>query len=84
MAKLKFINWFLLEGIWRRPNGSSPDRGSNTVLAGHRFGYRPEMGNFYHLDKVKTDNKIIMVWNQAIYIYRVNEIKIVEPNAVHV
>lgn len=74
----------LFKGIWRRPNGSTPDKGSNTVLAGHRFGYRPEMGNFYHLDKVKVGDSIMVVWNQSIYIYRVNEIKVVEPSAVYI
>lgn len=74
----------LFQGIWRRPNTSTPDRGGNTVLAGHRFGYRPEMGNFYHLDKVKTGDDMMVVWDQKIYVYRVNEIKVVEPSAVYI
>src|SRR4051794_10337354 len=24
-------------GVWLRPNGSTPDKGGNTVMAGHRF-----------------------------------------------
>ena len=74
----------LFQGVWRRPNTSTPDKGSNTVLAGHRFGYRPEMGTFYNLDKVKTGDEIIAVWGHEIYVYKVYDIRVVHPEDVYV
>src|SRR6478609_6082979 len=29
----------LAKGVWRSPRGSTPDKGGNTVMAGHRFTY---------------------------------------------
>ncbi len=41
------------KGIWHRPASSTPDRGGNTVLAGHRFTYTNPRGIFYYLDKTR-------------------------------
>lgn len=72
-------------GIWHRPNTSTPDKGSNTVLSGHRWIYNnPTSAVFYNLDKIKTDDKVVAVWGGKIYVYKVTDIKIVLPTAVEV
>ncbi len=72
-------------GVWLRPNTSTPDSGSNTVLTGHRWVYNnPSSAVFYNLDKVKQNDHIVVVWSGKIYVYQVNDIKIVPPSAVEV
>ncbi len=73
----------LLRGIWRRPQTSTPDKESNTVIVGHRFSYRDNR-SFYHLDKVQMDEKLIVVWEKKIYVYTVSSVTIVAPNAIEV
>lgn len=73
------------QGVWLRPNGSTPDQGSNTVLTGHRWLYNdPSAAVFYNLDKVKHDDKIVVVWDGKVYVYTVRDIKTVPPTAVEV
>jgi sortase A len=72
-------------GVWLRPNTSTPDQGSNTVLTGHRWLYQnPSSAVFYNLDKVKQDDSIVVVWSGKIYVYTVNDIKTVPPTAIEV
>lgn len=73
----------LSKGVWHRPSTSSPDRGGNTVLAGHRFTYS-DPAVFYHLDKVKSGDEIITYWNKKKYVYRVADVKQVAPSAVEI
>jgi LPXTG-site transpeptidase (sortase) family protein len=70
--------------IWRRPNTSTPDKGSNTVLVGHRFTYTNPTGVLYHLDKLAIGDEIGITWQQKRYIYRVESIKTTSPNEVDV
>lgn len=56
-------------GVWLRPNGSTPDKGGNTVMAGHRFSYTAPRGPFYFLDKVKPGDQIVVYWHGKAYIY---------------
>lgn len=71
------------QGIWRRPLTSTPEKGSNTVLVGHRFTYNGA-SVFYDLDKVKINNEIFMTYDGAIYRYTVNKIFVVNPDAQHI
>lgn len=71
------------QGIWRRPNTSTPDRGSNTVLVGHRFTYSGA-AVFYNLDKVVVDDPIISVWEGKIYVYKVRAVEVLPPEATYV
>lgn len=73
----------LSRGIWHRPNTSTPDKGSNTVLAGHRFTYTTEPP-FYHLDKLDVGDRIIVVYNKKIYVYRIQTNQTVSPNEASV
>lgn len=68
----------LSKGVWRIPHTSSPDKGGNTVLAGHRFTYSAR-AVFYHLDKVKVGDRLALTWQQKIYEYEVFAVKVVPP-----
>lgn len=73
----------LQKGLWHRPLTSTPDKGGNTVIVGHRFTYRgPAI--FYHLDKLKANDKFAVLWGGKRYDYKVREVKIVEPTAVQI
>lgn len=71
----------LEKGIWRLPESSTPDKGGNTVLTGHRFKYLPPNNlTLYLLDKLKTGDIISVVWQGREYLYRLKEIKIVSKD----
>lgn len=72
------------KGIWRWPAGSTPDKGSNTVLLGHRFTYTNPNGVLYHLDKVRIGDTIGLVWNNKKYTYKVVSTVTVPPSATQV
>ncbi len=69
----------LAKGVWHWPGSSSPDKGSNTVLLGHRFTYTNPRGVFYFLNTVKVGDEIGIIWNNATYTYVVDTIKVVPP-----
>lgn len=73
----------LNKGVWIRPQGSTPEQLSNTVLSGHRFTYSGQ-AVFYHLDKVKIGDKIQLHWDGTLYKYKVSEIKVVPPTAIEI
>jgi sortase A len=73
----------LRKGVLRRGHTSTPDKGSNTVLVGHRFLYDVR-GVFYHLDKLKVGDTISVHWEIDKYDYRVSDISIVTPETVSV
>lgn len=70
-------------GVWQVPHTSTPDKGSNTVLVGHRFSYK-DPAVFYHLDKIQPGDLIVVVWDGQIYTYRARDQKIVKPTDVYV
>ncbi len=72
------------KGVWRRPGSSDPTKDSNTVLAGHRFTYKDPKGVFYHLDKLKTGDKLSIFWDKQRYTYQVESIKTVAASASEV
>jgi sortase A len=67
------------QGVWRWPGGSTPDKGSNTVLVGHRFTYTQPKGVFYFLNKLHVNDTVGIVWHNTTYVYRVFEVKVVPP-----
>lgn len=70
-------------GPWMRPNTSTPDRGSNTVIVGHRFSYQsPSV--FYHLDKMKQGDRFLVYWQGKEYDYEVTETKVVRKTQVEI
>ena len=70
------------KGIWAVPHTSTPDVGSNTVLAGHRFMYTNAL--FYNLDKVRMDDIVAIFWQGKEYNYRVNSVSVVRPTATEI
>ena len=75
----------LLKGGWRRPKTSTPDKGGNTVIAGHRFLYTSTNASyFYNLDKVKVGDPIIVYWKGVEYNYEVSESKVVKATALEI
>ncbi|MDQ3064682.1 MAG: sortase [bacterium] len=73
----------LHKGVVRRGNTSTPDKGSNTVLVGHRFTYDGN-GVFYHLDKVKVGDPVTVHWQGKSYKYEVSEIEVVKATAIEI
>lgn len=73
----------LNKGIWHRPASSSPDKGSNTVLVGHRFTYAGQ-AVFYNLDKLKPKDKIVVYWQGKEYDYQITGSKVVPPTAIEI
>jgi LPXTG-site transpeptidase (sortase) family protein len=69
----------LNKGIWRFSGGSTPDKGGNTVLIGHRFTYTNPRGVFYYLNKVKLGDEIGVWWSNKQYLYKVASISQVPP-----
>ena len=74
----------LNKGVWLIPSTSTPDNGSNTVVAGHRFTYTNPQGIFYYLDKVQLDDRITVDWLGTEYTYKVVNIEVVPPTEISV
>lgn len=72
------------KGIWRWPDGSTPDKGGNTVLLGHRFTYTNPNGVLYLLDRVRAGETIGLTWNNKQYVYKVSKVEVVPPTASQV
>lgn len=70
-------------GVWRRPQTSTPDKGSNTVLVGHRFTY-DGASVFYHLDKLDIGDDISVIWNGKLKNYKITDERVVPATAVEV
>ncbi|MEO5627389.1 MAG: sortase [Candidatus Saccharimonadales bacterium] len=73
-----------VKGVWRLPTSSTPDKGGNTVLIGHRFLYSSTPSFFYNLDKVHQGNRIGIFWDNKQYLYEVSEVKVVSPEAIDI
>lgn len=69
-------------GIWRLPFSSTPDKGGNTVIVGHRFTYTNPRGIFYYLNKVQIGDEIGVAWSGKSYLYKVSSISEVPPTQV--
>jgi len=68
----------LARGVWRVPDSSTPARGGNTVITGHRFKYFPPNNlTFYLLDKLSANDEFFLYWHGQTYAYRILETKIV-------
>jgi len=70
----------LSQGAWRDPESSTPDKGGNTVITGHRFKYLPPNNlTFFLFDKLTSDDIISVIWQKKNYFYKIKETKIVKP-----
>lgn len=68
----------LSRGAWHLPDSSTPDKGSNTVITGHRFKYFPPNNlTFYLIDKLEVGDIISVIWKEKNYYYKIVGTKIV-------
>ncbi len=75
----------LNRGAWHTPTTSTPDKGSNMVISGHRYKYLPPNNlTFYLLDKLVVGDMMSVQWQGIDYYYRVKQTKIVEPTEVSI
>ena len=74
----------LKEGVWHPSYTSTPDKGSNTVLAAHRYMYTSGPRTFYYLDRVKLGDTFTVTWSGQVYTYQVYETKVVTDKAVDI
>jgi sortase A len=74
----------LKKGAWRLPFSSTPDKGGNTVIAGHRFTYTEARSIFYYLDKLQIGDQIGVEWNGTMHTYKVVSTEVVSPTDVSV
>jgi LPXTG-site transpeptidase (sortase) family protein len=78
-------NYGLSRGAWRLPKSSTPDKGGNTVITGHRFKYLPPNNlTFYLLDKLTGGDIISLIWENKEYDYKIKESKIVPATEVSI
>lgn len=71
-------------GMWHLPDSSTPNKGGNTVITGHRFLYTSGPNTFFNLDKVTIDDTILVYWEGKEYKYKIYEITIVTPDRVDI
>lgn len=74
----------LKSGFWHRPNTSTPAKGGNTVIIGHRFLYKTGPKTFYGLDRLNEGDEFALFWEGKEYIYRVFEKKVIEPTEMSI
>jgi LPXTG-site transpeptidase (sortase) family protein len=74
----------LQHGPWRLPHTSTPSKGGNTVIVGHRYTYTNPRGAFYQLDKVRTGDEIGIYWQAKRYRYKVIHTEVVPPTQLSV
>lgn len=74
----------LWRGAWHVPGTSTPDRGGNTVISGHRWQYRAGSNTLYLADRVKKGDLVLAYWNGKAKKYRVTETKLVAPDASYI
>lgn len=78
-------NKTLAKGGWMYSGNSTPDKGGNTVIFGHRWLYKPPLKNtFYNLDNAQIGDQFTITWNNQTYNYQISEVKIVNPTDVYV
>jgi sortase A len=85
IVESKNADYGLSRGAWRVPETSTPDKGGNTVITGHRFKYLPPNNlTFYLLDKMEPQDIITVLWQDKEYFYRVSQKKIISPDQTQI
>lgn len=89
-VKQEIIESSTIKGIghkaWRRPNTSTPDKASRTVVIGHRYGTigGKRESVFYNLPKMEKGDLVYVYWEGNVYTYEVFDKKVVPSTAVQV
>jgi LPXTG-site transpeptidase (sortase) family protein len=71
-------------GMMHIPNTSTPDAGGNTVVIGHRVLFTTGPDTLYFLNEVAVNDMVYVYWKGTEYVYKVYEIKIVNPDQVDI
>ena len=69
-------------GAWRVPDGSTPDKGGNTVIIGHRVslaGGIKKPWDFFYLPEVKKGDMLDVYWKGKRYTYKVFNASVEDP-----
>lgn len=75
----------LSKGSWLVPDTSTPDKGGNTVITGHRFKYLPPNNlTFYLFHKLEVGDLFSVIWHNEDYYYRIKEVKIVDKTELSI
>lgn len=75
---------------WRYPARGNPLDGGNFIIAAHRFSVQPTPGAtvikspFYHIDKLKSADQILIDYNGKRYGYSIEKIFTVKPNQTEI
>ncbi len=85
IVQSKNADYALSLGSWHVPDTSTPDKGGNTVITGHRFKYLPPHNlTFYLFHKLETGDVFSVIWQKQDYYYRIRDIKIVDKTEVSI
>lgn len=75
---------------WRYPERGNPETGGNFIIAAHRFSIQStpqatvEKSPFYHLDKLKTGDPIIIDYGGKRYGYKITKQYNVKPTQTEI
>jgi len=75
---------------WRYPERGDPAKGGNFIIAAHRFSIQPTpretaiKSPFYHLDKVKVGDPIIVDFQGKRYGYKISKAYTVKPSQTEI
>lgn len=75
---------------WRNPENGNPEKGGNFIIAAHRFSIQPTpqatviKSPFYHLDKLKVGDQIVVDYNGKRYGYKISKAYSVTPKQVEI
>jgi sortase A len=85
IVESKSADYGLSQGAWLVPNTSTPDKGGNTVITGHRFKYLPPHNlTFFLFDRLEAGDTFSIIWNNEFYYYRIKDTEIIEPTKVSI
>ena len=69
---------------WRRTHTSSPEKGGNTVIVGHRYRDNTPDYPLYDIDQISTDDEIVVYWDEKKYTYIVYNTLEVHETAIEI
>jgi LPXTG-site transpeptidase (sortase) family protein len=70
--------------IWRRTHTSTPEKGSNTVLVGHRYYDNEYNYPLYAIDELTVGDTITVYWDQKEYTYTIYNTMTVNEDAIEI
>lgn len=65
----------LNQGVWIKPNGSTPDQIGNTIMVAHRYINGDTKNSFYFLPNLEVGEMFTVFWEEKEFIYKVTDKK---------